>query len=108
MSNFNIHIRLALRYPKGITFWEAKMQNKGYFKGWYFKCCTGSKTVAFIPAYHYSKNTKTASLQIISDDAVCNLPFKSIEYTESLCLKAFETVFKNRTKILKKFFRYNL
>lgn len=97
MSNFNIHIRLALRYPKSITFWEAKMKNKGYFKGWYFKCCTGSKTVAFIPAYHYSKNTKTASLQIISDDAVCNLPFKSIEYTERpLCIKLGDCVFSDK------------
>lgn len=97
MSNFNIHIRPALRYPKSITFWEAKMQNKEYFKGWYFKCCTGSKTVAFIPSYHYSKNTKTASLQIINDDAVCNLPFKSIEYTERpLCIKLGDCVFSDK------------
>lgn len=41
----------------------------GYFKGWYFKCCTDDKTIAFIPAYHYSDNKTSASLQIITDDA---------------------------------------
>ena len=42
----------------------------GYFKGWYFKCCTKDKTIAFIPAYHRSRRRQTASLQIITDDAV--------------------------------------
>ena len=55
----------------------------GYFKGWYFKCCTGEKTIAFIPAYHSSNHKKTASLQIITDDAVYNIPFDTIEYSDN-------------------------
>lgn len=58
------------------------MHNSGYFKGWYFKCCTGDKTVAFIPAYHCSNSRKTASLQIITDNTVYNLPFESLEYND--------------------------
>lgn len=60
----------------------------GYFKGWYFKCCNGEKTVAFIPAYHIYNGKKTASLQIITDDAAYNLPFRSLEYrTKPLSVK---------------------
>lgn len=53
----------------------------GYFEGWYFKCCTDYKTIAFIPAYHCSDKKKTASLQIITDDAAINIPFHFIEYS---------------------------
>lgn len=73
------------------------MSGKGYFKGWYFKCCTGGKTVAFIPSYHYVNNTKTASLQIITDDAVCNLPFTKLEYTEKpLFVRLGDCVFSEK------------
>ena len=58
------------------------MFNQKYFKGWYFKCCTKEKTIAFIPAYHQNKNIKTASLQIITDDSVVNIPFQDLEYRE--------------------------
>lgn len=61
---------------------EAKLHRSGYFKGWYFKCCTGEKTVAFIPAYHYSNNRRTASLQIITDHTAYHLPFESLEYSD--------------------------
>lgn len=37
----------------------------GYFKGWYFKCCTKGETIAFIPSFQRSNRKKTASLQII-------------------------------------------
>ena len=57
------------------------MSNRGYFKGWYFKCTSGQKTVAFIPAYHCSNSKKSASLQIITDNSTCNLPFDSLEYS---------------------------
>lgn len=73
------------------------MRGIGYFKGWYFKCCTGNKTVAFIPAYHCGKNTKTASLQIITDDAVYNIPFEAPEYTEKpLYVKLKDCVFSEK------------
>ena len=61
---------------------------KDYFKGWYFKCTTKNKTIAFIPAYHCSNHKKTASLQVITDDSVFNIPFYSLEYCEKpLCVK---------------------
>ena len=62
-----------------ISFTEAEMYNRGYFKGWYFKCCTEDKTIAFIPAYHCSNHKKTASLQIITDDFAFNIPFDVLE-----------------------------
>ncbi|MGN0494215.1 MAG: tocopherol cyclase family protein [Acutalibacteraceae bacterium] len=58
------------------------MRGKGYFKGWYFKCCADGKTIAFIPAYHHDGRAKTASLQIITDNEVSNIPFEPPEYTE--------------------------
>lgn len=58
------------------------MRNKGYFKGWYFKCCSADKTVAFIPAYHCANHVQTASLQIITDNAVYNMPIEALRYSE--------------------------
>lgn len=58
------------------------MSKNNYFKGWYFKCCANDKAIAFIPAYHLSNYRKTASLQIITDNAVFNIPFSSLEYSE--------------------------
>ena len=55
---------------------------KRYFMGWYFKCCTKDKTVAFIPAYHSDDNKKTASLQVITDNFSLNLPLGLPEYCE--------------------------
>lgn len=73
------------------------MFNKCYFKGWYYKCCTGNKTIAFIPAYHQSNNIKNASLQIITDDAVFNTPFKSLEFKEKpLCARIGNSFFSEK------------
>ena len=58
------------------------MIKKDYFKGWYFKCSTNEKTIAFIPAYHCNSHNKTASLQIITDNAVFDLRFDSLKYRE--------------------------
>ncbi len=55
---------------------------KNYFKGWYFKCSNAVQTIAFIPAFHRRDCRKTASLQIITDDAAFNIPFDSLEYRE--------------------------
>ena len=77
------------------------MVNIGYFKGWYFKCSTKDKTIAFIPAYHYSNNKKSASLQIITDDKALNIPFDSLEYHEkSLYVKIGNCVFSRKEIIL--------
>lgn len=59
------------------------MFRRDYFKGWYFKCCTEEKTIAFIPAYHRSNHIETASLQIITDNEVFNLSFDSPKYREN-------------------------
>lgn len=61
---------------------EAPLSNKGYFKGWYFKCSTRDETIAFIPAYHYCNHKKSISLQIITDDKALNIPFDTLEYSE--------------------------
>lgn len=77
------------------------MQQKDYFKGWYFKCSNENKTIAFIPAFHQSNHEKTASLQIITDDAVFNIPFKSLQYCENtLAVKIGENLFsENRIRL---------
>lgn len=80
---------------------KAKLSNIGYFKGWYFKCSTKDKTIAFIPAYHYSNNKKSASLQIITDGETFNIPFDTLEYTEKpLCVKIGNCVFSHEEIIL--------
>lgn len=77
------------------------MNNIGYFKGWYFKCNTQDKTIAFIPAYHYSNNKKSASLQIITDDKASNIPFEKLEYNENpLYVKIGNCVFSHKGIIL--------
>ena len=48
---------------------------KTYFYGWYFKCQSKDKSIAFIPAYHYSKNQKSSSIQIITDNNSYYVPF---------------------------------
>ncbi len=77
------------------------MVNIGYFKGWYFKCSTKDKTIAFIPAYHYSNNKKSASLQIITDEKAVNIPFDTLEYHEKpLYVKIGNCVFSHKGIIL--------
>lgn len=58
------------------------MFKSDYFKGWYFKCSSNDKTIAFICAYHRSNRQETASLQIITGDTVFNVPFNSLKYHE--------------------------
>ena len=73
------------------------MQQKDYFKGWYFKCSNESKTIAFIPAFHQSKHEKTASLQIITDDTAFNIPFQFLQYRENpLAIKIGENIFSKK------------
>lgn len=58
------------------------MGDRGYFKGWYFKCSNGTQTVAFIPAYHRTDGKTTASLQIVTERGSCNIPFDRLWYRE--------------------------
>jgi len=70
---------------------------KDYFKGWYFKCFSENKTLAFIPAFHSSGNQETASVQIITDNAVFNIPFNSLKYRENpLCIVLENCVFSKK------------
>lgn len=46
-----------------------------YFCGWYFKCQSGDKTLAVIPAFHENKGKKSCSIQIITDNGVWNVPY---------------------------------
>ena len=78
-----------------------KQNIMGYFKGWYFKCCTKGETIAFIPSFQRSNRQKTASLQIITDHEVYNLPFDSLEYCEKpLSVKIGNCVFGEKGILL--------
>ena len=71
--------------------------NIGYFKGWYLKCSIEDRTIAFIPAYHYSNGKKSASLQIITDDKAFNIPFDKLEYREKpLYVKIGDCIFSDK------------
>ena len=59
------------------------MFNQNYFKGWYFKCNNGDKTISFIPAFHRSNHKQTASLQVITEDAAYYIPFHTLRYRET-------------------------
>ena len=84
-------------YKYNYFFTKVRLINIEYFKGWYFKCNTQDKTIAFIPAYHYSNNKKSASLQIITDGKALNKPFDKLEYTEKpLCVKIGNCTFSER------------
>lgn len=73
------------------------MGGNGYFKGWYFKCCADGETVAFIPEYHYSGGTSSASLQIITDNQVYNIPFDRLKYTDKpLTVKLGDCIFSEK------------
>ncbi len=88
-------------YKYNYLFTKARLSSIGYFKGWYFKCSTKDKTIAFIPAYHYSNNKKSASLQIITEDNAINIPFDSLEYHEKpLYVKIGNCVFSHEGIIL--------
>lgn len=73
------------------------MLKNNYFKGWYFKCCTKNKTIAFIPAYHLNNSIKTASLQIITDDEVFNIPLDTLKFREKpLFVKLKNCIFSEK------------
>lgn len=73
------------------------MLKKNYFKGWYFKCCTAEKTIAFIPAYHRNNNRETASLQIIADDSIFNIRFDLLKFSEKpLIIKIADCCFSEK------------
>lgn len=52
----------------------------GFFKGYYFKCCTKEETVAFIPAVHGKGKEQTASLQIITESGAYNISIQDMVF----------------------------
>ena len=58
------------------------MEMKNEFCGWYFRCQSGEKTLALIPAIHASGTSggeRTGSLQIITEGQNWNIPFSGAE-----------------------------
>lgn len=54
---------------------------KNYFQGWYFKIQSKLCSVAFIPARHADKYGRlSASIQIITDEEVCNVVYSSDDF----------------------------
>ena len=53
-----------------------------YFYGRYFKCQTDSDTVAFIASYSKSKECRSSSIQIITDDGAYNADFACEDFSE--------------------------
>lgn len=56
---------------------------KGFFQGWYFKCSSKELTIAFILALHHDGRKTSASLQILENDSVHFIPYKSIIFDSS-------------------------
>lgn len=46
-----------------------------YFYGWYVKCQSEEKTIAVIMAYHISKEGRSASVQVITEDEAFNFDY---------------------------------
>ena len=96
MKPIHLYICIVSRYSI-IMALRKGFSNIGYFKGWYFKCSTEDRTIAFIPAYHYSNGKKSASLQIITDDKAFNIPFDKLEYREKpLYVKIGDCIFSDK------------
>lgn len=53
-----------------------------YFRGWYFKCQSGSQTLAVIPAAHRSGRGSSSSIQLITDSGAWTFDFPYEEYRE--------------------------
>ena len=78
------------------------MFSRGFFKGWYFKCCTrDGQTVAFIPAFHGRGSRRSASLQIITARSSYFIPFDCLQYREKpLSIRLGSCCFSDRGLIL--------
>ena len=48
---------------------------KNYFYGWYMKCQSEEQTLAVIPAVHCSKDMKSCSIQIITENDLWNFTY---------------------------------
>lgn len=75
-------------------------KNKSYFEGWYLKHQKDGFSIAFIPAFHIDKNgRKTASVQVIMENASYNFPFTEKEFFVSqkhFCVKIGNNLFSEK------------
>lgn len=79
---------MKLIYEGNITMKEKRKRNfygskkkRAYFEGWYLKQQNDTDTISFIPAFHINKNgMKSASLQIVTNDASYHLDFPIEEF----------------------------
>lgn len=53
---------------------------EGSFYGWYFKCQSGMKTLAIIPAVHRAGRETASSIQLITDKNAWTIPFSGRDY----------------------------
>ncbi len=53
-----------------------------YFRGWYFKCQNGARTLAVIPAAHRAGGGGASSVQVITDSGAWSFDFPYNEYRE--------------------------
>ncbi|MBQ9768452.1 MAG: hypothetical protein IJW37_10155, partial [Lachnospiraceae bacterium] len=56
-------------------------------------CSNGEKTIAFIPAFHRTNHTQTASLQIITEDASFHIPSDTLYYHKTPLFVKFGNCF---------------
>ncbi len=56
---------------------------RDYFCGWYFKCQSGSQTIAVIPAIHRTGGKETCSIQLLTDGASWNVSFPYSEFRKN-------------------------
>lgn len=77
-----------------------RRKRHSYFEGWYLKHQKKGCSIAFIPAYHTDRNGKqTASIQVITDKAAYNFPFKEEEISMSekeFCIKIGNNLFSEK------------
>ena len=55
-----------------LSCWQVIFMHKGFW-GWYFKCQSGDKTFAVIPAIHKDKSEKSCSIQLITESGSWNV-----------------------------------
>lgn len=71
-------------------------KDKEYFCGWYFKCESGGRTVAVIPARHSTADGEFCSLQIVTEEGAFYLTFSGSDFVKgkkALSIKVGNNIF---------------
>lgn len=70
-----------------------------FFYGWYFRCQSGTETVAVIPAVHISNQKRSCSVQVITEKGTWNVEFPIHQFRinrKKLIMKIGENVFSKK------------